>query len=351
MKRRILEAKGAKPGDRMFKASQAAGPATGPSASPVGKDNFNPEVYRAKSDGTVDKGLHDEMSIYGVLMDSLRIIKKANKSEEFLKIFEPHIEALTSIKDSKRTINRLLGARRPSASTTLAIQDHKENIIERKSQLAQSFKSDSLIDRILSFIKSCARGVIAELSPQEQKALKSFSEIGANPSLSPSEMKFINNYILTPGGLRELKSVYVVQMQKLAQDTELKEPGIINDPFFSLMTFSKTAFTTADRAMKPQIADSHVMRNAARGRMTPAESELLKTIKRFDNEIEGNSSAIVNAINKAYADGSNEAKKQKLISAAETATQEADLIKILYNENYSTFTNLFESLRAQYKIR
>lgn len=70
----MVEAKGTKPGERFFRASESEGP-SGMASSPIGKSNYNPEVYIPDRKDPADKGMGDAVSVIKLLGKSFQLLK------------------------------------------------------------------------------------------------------------------------------------------------------------------------------------------------------------------------------------------------------------------------------------
>lgn len=80
----LLEAKGTKPGERFFNAKKQEGPA-GISSSPIGKDNYNPELREREvrhKDDKGDLGGYDVASVIGLLSKGLMLLKNDDVFED-----------------------------------------------------------------------------------------------------------------------------------------------------------------------------------------------------------------------------------------------------------------------------
>lgn len=70
----VSEAKTTKPGERYFRASESEGP-SGISSSPIGKSNYNPEIFKPTRKDPADKGMGDAVSIIKLLGKSFQLLK------------------------------------------------------------------------------------------------------------------------------------------------------------------------------------------------------------------------------------------------------------------------------------
>ncbi len=80
----LFEAKGTKPGERFFNAKRQEGPA-GIASSPIGKDNYNPEMREREvkhKDDKGDVGMGDMVSIISLLGKSLQVLKNDDVFED-----------------------------------------------------------------------------------------------------------------------------------------------------------------------------------------------------------------------------------------------------------------------------
>lgn len=83
----LYEAKGTKPGERFHSAKNQAGPA-GIGASPVGKDNYNPEMREVKprhKDDKGDVGVRDIKDILTILSKGIQLLKNDDVFEHQMK--------------------------------------------------------------------------------------------------------------------------------------------------------------------------------------------------------------------------------------------------------------------------
>jgi DNA-binding FrmR family transcriptional regulator len=69
-----LEAKGTKPGERFFRASENEGP-SGIASSPIGKSNYNPEIFKKERKDPNDAGMTDQIAITKLLGKAFQLLK------------------------------------------------------------------------------------------------------------------------------------------------------------------------------------------------------------------------------------------------------------------------------------
>lgn len=77
----VLEAKGTKPGERYNRVMDSEGP-SGIASSPIGKSNYNPEIFKPEQKGPVDKGMGDAASIIKLLGKSFQLLKNDEVFED-----------------------------------------------------------------------------------------------------------------------------------------------------------------------------------------------------------------------------------------------------------------------------
>lgn len=70
----IMESKGTKPGERFFKASESEGP-SGVVSSPIGKSNYNPEIFQPEKKDPNDSGMTDQIAITKLLGKAFQLLK------------------------------------------------------------------------------------------------------------------------------------------------------------------------------------------------------------------------------------------------------------------------------------
>jgi hypothetical protein len=80
----LFEAKGTKPGERFFNSKKQEGP-SGITSSPIGKDNYNPEMREREvkhKDDKGDIGAYDVASVIGLLSKGLQLLKNDDVFED-----------------------------------------------------------------------------------------------------------------------------------------------------------------------------------------------------------------------------------------------------------------------------
>lgn len=98
-----LEAKGTKPGERFFRASESEGP-SGIASSPVGKSNYNPEVFKPEIKDPYDKGMTDQVNIIKILSKAFQILKNdeifADRMRGVMRGFERSRKQISAYQES-----------------------------------------------------------------------------------------------------------------------------------------------------------------------------------------------------------------------------------------------------------
>ena len=70
----LAEAKGTKPGERFNNMKNSEGP-SGVTSSPIGKSNYNPEIFVPKNDLPKDKGVEDVVNVVSLLSKAISLLK------------------------------------------------------------------------------------------------------------------------------------------------------------------------------------------------------------------------------------------------------------------------------------
>jgi hypothetical protein len=112
-----LEAKGTKPGERFYRASESEGP-SGISSSPIGKSNYNPEIYKPERKDPADKGMSDQVSIIKLLGKAFQLLKNdevfADQMRGIMNGFKKNRKQISAYQESvikykPKTIDNLWG--------------------------------------------------------------------------------------------------------------------------------------------------------------------------------------------------------------------------------------------------
>jgi len=80
----VVEGKGTKPGERFNRVKNAEGP-SGVTASPIGRDDYNPEIFVPNKTDPKDTGMSDEVSIIKLLGKSFQLLKNDDTFQDQMK--------------------------------------------------------------------------------------------------------------------------------------------------------------------------------------------------------------------------------------------------------------------------
>lgn len=99
----VMEAKGTKPGERFSGALNAEGPA-GMSSSPIGRDDYNPEIFKSEKKDPSDEGMGDQVSVIKLLSKAFQLLKNddvfADQMKGIMKGFEKNRRQISAYQES-----------------------------------------------------------------------------------------------------------------------------------------------------------------------------------------------------------------------------------------------------------
>jgi hypothetical protein len=162
-----LEAKGTKPGERFFRTSEMEGP-SGISSSPIGKSNYNPEIFKPEKKDPNDKGMTDQVNIIKILGKAFQLLKNddvfADQMKGIMKGFEKNRRQISAyqesvIKSKPKHIDNLWGkinnlikiVNSPKEKTSKDIEDFKNDLAHYK-QLRDQAQSE--LDEVYAQIEN-----------------------------------------------------------------------------------------------------------------------------------------------------------------------------------------------------
>lgn len=164
-----LEAKGTKPGERFHRASESEGP-SGISSSPIGKNNYNPEIFKPEQKDPADKGMSDQVSIIKLLGKAFQLLKNdevfADQMRGVMNGFKKNRKQISAYQESilkhkPKTIDNIWG--RINRLITIVNDPKKRqdpSVAEFEQELAdlkiQRDEEQGELDNVLSQIENVA---------------------------------------------------------------------------------------------------------------------------------------------------------------------------------------------------
>lgn len=188
----VVEGKGTKPGERFFRASEMEGP-SGIASSPIGKSNYNPEIFKPEQKDPADKGMTDQANVIKLLGKSFQLLKNddvfADQMKGIMKGFEKNRRQISAYQESvlktkPKYIDNLWGRinnlvtiiNNPQNKTEKDIEDFKEDLVkfkairdEAQAELNDVYESienvsqeneeinDSYLEQMLAVIRDTAK--------------------------------------------------------------------------------------------------------------------------------------------------------------------------------------------------
>lgn len=164
-----LEAKGTKQGERFYKASEAEGP-SGISSSPIGKSDYNPEIFKPERKDPNDKGMSDQVSIIKLLGKAFQLLKNdevfSDQMRSIMNGFKKNRKQISAyqesiIKSKPKTIDNLWGrinrlitiVNDPKKRQDPSIADFEKELKDLK---AQKDEEQATLDNVFSQIENVA---------------------------------------------------------------------------------------------------------------------------------------------------------------------------------------------------
>ena len=196
-----LEAKGTKPGERFFRSRETNGP-SGMAASPIGKSNYNPEIFTPEKKDPNDQGMADQVGIIKLLGKAFQLLKNddvfADQMKGIMKGFEKNRRQISAyqesiIKSKPKHIDNLWGrinrlitiVNDPKKQKDSDIQDFKDELIkfkgmrdEAQAELDGVYESienvsleneemnDSYLEQMLAVIRDTAKRLYKKQSEE-----------------------------------------------------------------------------------------------------------------------------------------------------------------------------------------
>jgi hypothetical protein len=164
-----LEAKGTKPGERFYNVSKSEGP-SGISSSPIGKANYNPEIFKSERKDPLDKGMKDQVSIIKLLGKAFQLLKNdevfGDQMRGIMNGFKKNRKQISAyqesiIKSKPKTIDNLWGrinrlitiVNDPKKRQDPSVADFEKELKELK---AQKDEEQATLDDVFSQIENVA---------------------------------------------------------------------------------------------------------------------------------------------------------------------------------------------------
>lgn len=311
MKRIFSEAKDERPGMR-YKRSREMGAPEGMSSSPIGKDYFNPEVYKPRTDGPKDVRSAGVSGTKKTLSLALDIVAKDPEfRDRFNGVIAPHFQLASDLRVElkrlegileqlgrlEKTKARLEREKTPDLDKiekvdkqidklTESAQKHEIEIKRLDDEIEQNINDRSSLEEMTNIIKGAAESLGDSMSDKTKQqlannTLKSLADLNLNIVDDDPELRlFLKEIILNPESFDPLEKLYELV---LGQRKDAKERGtgyyFIN-PMFMVGTMFKTALDKSLRAPKKPTVNPHVMRKAAKSAIGAGLSGVVDKIKK-----------------------------------------------------------------------
>ena len=311
MKRVFSEAKDERPGMR-YKRSREMGAPEGMSSSPIGKDYFNPEVYKPRTDGPKDVRSAGVSGTKKTLSFALDIVAKDPEfRDRFNGVIAPHFQLASDLRVElkrlegileqlgrlEKTKARLEREKTPDLDKiekvderidelTGIAQEHEIEIKRLDDEIEQNINDRSSLEEMTNIIKGAAESLGDSMSDKTKQqlannTLKSLADLNLNIVDDDPELRlFLKEIILNPESFDPLEKLYELV---LGQRKDAKERGtgyyFIN-PMFMVGTMFKTALDKSLRAPKKPTVNPHVMRKAAKSAIGAGLSGVVDKIKK-----------------------------------------------------------------------
>ena len=311
MKRIFSEAKDERPGMR-YKRSREMGAPEGMSSSPIGKDYFNPEVYKPRADGPKDVRSAGVSGTKKTLSFALDIVAKDPEfRDRFNGVIAPHFQLASDLRVElkrlegileqlgrlEKTKARLEREKTPDLDKiekvderidelTEIAQEHEIEIKRLDDEIEQNINDRSSLEEMTNIIKGAAESLGDSMSDKTKQqlannTLKSLADLNLNIVDDDPELRlFLKEIILNPESFDPLEKLYELV---LGQRKDAKERGsgyyFIN-PMFMVGTMFKTALDKSLREPKKPTVNPHVMRKAAKSAIGAGLSGVVDKIKK-----------------------------------------------------------------------
>jgi hypothetical protein len=311
MKRLFSEAKDERPGMR-YKRTREMGAPEGMSSSPIGKDYFNPEVYKPRTDGPKDVRSAGVSGTKKTLSFALDIVAKdPNFRDRFNGVIAPHFQLASDLRVElkrlegileqlgrlEKTKARLEREKTPDLDKiekvdeqidklTEIAQEHEIEIKRLDEEIEQNINDRSSLEEMTNIIKGAAESLGDSMSDKTKQqlannTLKSLADLNLNIVDDDPELRlFLKEIILNPESFDPLEKLYELV---LGQRKDAKDRGtgyyFIN-PMFMIGTMFKTALDKSLRAPKKPTVNPHVMRKAAKSAIGAGLSGVVDKIKK-----------------------------------------------------------------------
>lgn len=306
----ILEAKDERPGMR-YKRAREMGAPEGISSSPIGKDYFNPEVYKPRADGPKDvrsAGVSGTKKSLSLALDI--VAKDPEFRDRFNDVIAPHFQlandiriALKRLKGAIEELGKLekkkakLVKENPPKLKAIEFVDEEITyftelakkleiqIFNLDEEIEQNINDPSSLEEMTNIIKDAAKSLADSMSDKTKQqlannTLKSLADLNLNIVDDDPDLKlFLKEIILRPESFDPLEKLYELV---LGQREDAKQRGtgyyFIN-PMFLIGTMFKTALDKSLRAPKKPTVNPHVMRKAATSAIGPGLSGIVRKIQ------------------------------------------------------------------------
>lgn len=311
MKKIFKEAKDERPG-LLLKRAREMGAPQGMSSSPIGKDNFNPEKYKPRTDGPRDvrsAGVSGTKKSLSLALDI--VARDPEFRDRFNSIIAPHFQLAGDLRVALKRLRgiieeleklekkkaRLVKEDPPKLEAieiieekiddlTIEAEDLEITISRLDKEIEQNINDRSSLEEMTNIIKSAAKALSDSMSDDakqrlETNTLKSLADLNLNIVDDDPELKlFLKEIILSPESFDPLEKLYELV---LGQREDAKKRGtsyyFIN-PMFMIGTMFKTALDKSLRAPKKPVVNPHVMRKAARSAIGTGLSGIVDMIKK-----------------------------------------------------------------------
>ena len=186
----VTEAKGTKPGERVFNAMNSEGP-SGLTSSPIGKSSYNPEVFKPERKDPADKGMGDQVAITKLLGKSFQLLKNDDVFADQMK------GIMNGFKKNRQQISA-----------------YQENIIKTKPKHIDNLWGR--INRLLTIVHDPKKRQYSDISKFEDELEALKIQKDQEQALLDDVFKQIEN---VAGENEEINNSYLEQMLAVIRDT------------------------------------------------------------------------------------------------------------------------------------
>lgn len=310
------EAKGTKPGERLKQTKDREGPA-GVTSSPIGKDYYNPEKLIPKVEPK-DKGSMSAKETIRTLKYALELVGSFDDTRNaFAQELAKHIQLtndlrvvlkrrqglLERLQSLNTRLNRMYrtGASEEECEEVEVEIAAKEKKVEKAEIRAEELNTEiekqltdgNLKNMFSEIIKDAAGRLAEKLSPVQQKALQSATDLNDLSQLDvgmlqiedPEQLFFLQKVLIEPETLDFFDRWFDMGMFRRQESEKTGGNYKFINPITHLSTLYKTAAIKSvfgDPSKRGNVASPHALRQAAKQSIGDALAEATTFLKSRD---------------------------------------------------------------------